>query len=259
MAELVRSVARSLNLLTTLNGNNGASLNWLAKATGLSRGTTYRMLETFITEGYAIKDEASRGYWLTEKVQGLSDGYAETGWITSIAQPHLLALGRKVVWPLSLCVPSGTDMVVKTTTDLDSPLTMELISAGLRMPILFSAAGKAYLAHCSADERQTLESLIRRSPAGLDGDLLAELEKLDIVLKTIRDDGHASVEGTYKVSNIAVPVITGDTVLACIVIRFYTSAMSLDEAIEIYCEPLKRAATEIGDAYATERYGNGPA
>jgi len=124
MTETVRSVSRSMLLLATLNRHNGAGLNWLSKTTGLSRGTTYRILETFIADGYATKDPAERGYWLTEKVQELSDGYTDTGWIATIAKPRLHDLGRDVVWPLSLCVPSATTMTVKLTTDKDTPLTM---------------------------------------------------------------------------------------------------------------------------------------
>lgn len=256
MTETVRSVARSLHLMATLNRNNGASLNWLAKATGLSRGTTYRMLETFVTEGFAIKDPASRGYWLTDAVQSLSDGYAATGWITAIAQPRLDALGREVVWPLSLCIPSGTDMVVKTTTDLDTPLTMELISAGLRMPMATSSAGHVYLAHCSDEERRVVFDLIHRTSDTLmtSGVVTTDGQVPDI--KEIRKAGFSALQGTHKVSNIAVPVMVGDTVLASIVLRFYTSAMTMAEATQSFKDPLKSAARDIAESYKANQ--NGP-
>lgn len=256
MTETVRSVARSLHLMATLNRHNGASLNWLAKATGLSRGTTYRMLETFVTEGFAIKDPASRGYWLTEAVQSLSDGYAATGWITSIAQPRLKALGREVVWPLSLCIPSGTDMVVKTTTDLDTPLTMELISAGLRMPMAASSAGHAYLAYCSDEERRVIVDLIHRTSDTSATSDIVTTDNQAPALKEIRDSGFAALGGTHRVSNIAVPVMSGENVLACIVLRFYTSAMTMADAIQSFKEPLKVAAKDIAESYKASQDGS---
>lgn len=250
MTETVQSVTRSMLLMATLNRHNGAGLNWLAKATGLSRGTTYRMLETFIADGYATKDPNERGYWLTEKVQELSDGYADTGWIATIAKPRLRDLGRDVVWPLSLCVPAGNTMVVKLTTDKDTPLTMELISAGLRMPMLSSAAGRAYLAYCSPAERSALLELIRRDGAEDSTGLLEFPEALDRLITAIRRQGYVVIEGTHRVSNLAVPLLYQDEPFGCVVMRFYTSTMSLNEAATTFADTLQNAALEIGTAYA---------
>ena len=255
MTENVRSVARSLHLLAALNRSNGAGLNWLAKTTGLSRGTTYRMLETFVAEGYAIKDPANRGYWLNEKVRGLSDGYAATGWVMTIAKARLEALGRAVVWPLSLCIPSGTDMVVKMTTDLDTPLTMELISAGLRMPMASSAAGRAYLAYCPLKEREVLIDVIRRSAEISGAPANHPISQMDALCNEIRAAGCAAVEGTHRISNIAVPVMAGDSVLACLVLRFYSSAMTLADAVTAYLSPLRETATDISRQYTIEHTG----
>ncbi|MEQ8735480.1 MAG: IclR family transcriptional regulator C-terminal domain-containing protein [Rhodospirillaceae bacterium] len=258
MTETVRSVARSLHLLATLNRNNGASLNWLAKTTGLSRGTTYRMLETFIAEGYAVKDLANRGYWLTDHVRGLSDGYAATGWITTVAKPLLDALGHNVVWPLSLCIPSGTDMVVKMTTDLDTPLTMELISAGLRMPMVTSAAGRTYLAFCPAAERELLLDLIQLASQTASTLSADDVKTLLDTLAEIRRSGYATVEGTHRVSNLSVPVFAGGNIIACIVLRFYTSAKTLSEAVAAYAGPLKNTAKDIGIRYSSEHLPTEP-
>lgn len=250
MTETVRSVSRSMLLMATLNRHNGAGLNWLAQATGLSRGTTYRMLETFIADGYATKDPTERGYWLTEKVHELSDGYAETGWIATIAKPRLHELGRDVVWPLSLCVPSGAAMVVKLTTDKDTPLTMELVSAGLRMPMLSSAAGRAYLASCPEAERSALLELIRRDVADDDTGLLDHPDAMERLFSTIRKQGYVTVKGTHRVSNLAVPLLDDGHAFGCVVLRFYASTMSLDEAAKTFSEKMIEGAADISAACA---------
>lgn len=250
MTETVRSVSRSMLLMATLNRHNGAGLNWLAKATGLSRGTTYRMLETFIAEGYATKDPNERGYWLTEKVQELSDGYADTGWIATIAKPRLRDLGQDVVWPLSLCVPSNTSMVVKLTTDKDTPLTMELISAGLRMPMLTSAAGRAYLAYCPDMERAALLDLIRRNGEADTTGLTTYPDALNRLIAAIRRQGFVVLEGSHRVSNLAVPLLYNGYAFGCIVIRFYTSTMGLEEAAKTFATPMQAAAADIAHTYA---------
>lgn len=258
MTETVRSVSRSMLLMATLNRHNGAGLNWLAKATGLSRGTTYRMLETFIADGYATKEANERGYWLTEKVQELGDGYAATGWIATIAKPRLRELGQNVVWPLSLCVPSNTTMVVKLTTDKDTPLTMELISAGLRMPMLTSAAGRAYLAYCPEAERNALLELIRRDGREDTSGLLEYPAAMARLISAIKQQGYVVLEGSHRVSNLAVPLLHDGHAFGCVVIRFYTSSMGLKEAATTYAETMKAAATDIATVYAKAQVRDQP-
>ena len=66
-------------------------------------------------------------------------------------------LCREIVWPVSIATLSGQAMVLRETTDHRSPLAVERHSAGLRVPLLGSAAGRVYLAFCSAAQRETLE------------------------------------------------------------------------------------------------------
>ena len=188
-------------------------------------------------------------------MRGLSDGYTATGWITTVAKPLLDSLGQKVVWPLSLCIPSGPDMVVKMTTDLDTPLTMELISAGLRMPMATSAAGRTYLAFCPDTERELLLDLIQRAPQTAPPLTADDLKTLPDILAEVRRTGYAALEGTHRVSNLSVPVFAGGTIIACIVLRFYTSAKTLAEAAAAYAVPLKNTAEDIGLRYSSEHMG----
>ena len=44
--------------------------------------------------------------------------------IAHIAKPHLAALGTAIVWPISIATPSGSVMMIRETTDLQSPLAL---------------------------------------------------------------------------------------------------------------------------------------
>jgi IclR family transcriptional regulator, mhp operon transcriptional activator len=70
---------------------------------------------------------------------------------------------REIVWPIAIATLSGTTMLVRETTDHSSPVAVERYSAGFRVPLLTSATGRAYLAHCPATQRDTLIEVLARS------------------------------------------------------------------------------------------------
>ena len=96
-------------------------------------------------------------------VRALSDGFDDEAMLAHIAKPHLAALGAQIVWPVAVATPSGATMMIRETTDRQSPLALERYSAGFRVPMLASAAGRAYLAYCSTSQREALLELLARS------------------------------------------------------------------------------------------------
>ncbi len=100
----------------------------------------------------------------TIMVRGLSDGFDDEAMVAHIAKPHLTALGAQIVWPVAVATPSGSTMMIRETTDRQSPLALEQYRAGVRVPMLGSAAGRAYLAYCAGPQRDALLELLSRSP-----------------------------------------------------------------------------------------------
>jgi IclR family mhp operon transcriptional activator len=250
MSSRVNSLLKGLKVLEELNRQNGATLNQLARITGFPRGTTYRLLETLRDGKYVAKNEAKGSYALTHAVQGLSDGYGEEAWIKSIAVPHMEALGARVLWPLSIATPSGLWMLLRETTDDNSPLTMKKVPLGLRMPMEVCATGRVYLAFCSREHRELLLDLIVKSPGQQRESFARENRPIRDVLADVRKHGYATIDGTHGVSNIAVPIFFKDHAIAGLSLRYFTKSLKLSAAVTRYLDDLKATAKTISEAFA---------
>src|ERR1700690_3272771 len=158
----IRALNRGLEVLTELNRLERAAINTLANAVGLPRTTTYRILETLRRAGYVERDSHDDCYRPTIMVRALSEGFDDEAMVAYIAKPHLAALCAAIVWPIAIATPSGASMVIRETTDRQSPLALEQYGAGIRVPMLTSAAGRAYLAYCTAQQHETLLELLGR-------------------------------------------------------------------------------------------------
>jgi len=236
----IRALHRGLEVLAELNRLDRAAINTLAGAVRLPRTTTYRILETLRLAGYVVRDPHDDCYRPTIMVRALSDGFDDQAMVAHIAKPHLAALGAQIVWPVAIATPSGGTMMIRETTDRDSPLALEQYSAGVRVPMLSSAAGRAYLAFCAGAERDALlESLSRSS---LPEDRLArsriEVERL---LNETRTQGFGMAQRARRVSeetSLAIPVRAKDRILATVTVRYAATAVPLRTAVEQFLPPL---------------------
>ncbi len=243
----VRSLLRGLRIIETLNANNGASLTDVVGATGLNRGTAYRMLETLAGAGYVRRGARGSGYWLSPKVRGLADGYHEESWIPEIAQPRMDDLGNEIVWPLSLTTALGIHVIIRATTE--SPLTFVHVAIGSRLPMVGSAAGRVHLAFTNAIQRGLLLEMIRKSsddPRDQTAHNDAEITK---TLAKVQKDGYALYGRETRYSTCAVPIFSQRRAIASLVMRFPSSALRPAEIVKRYLPLLSSTASAIGVAF----------
>jgi IclR family mhp operon transcriptional activator len=243
----IRALSRGLDVLTELNRLERAAINTLAAAVRLPRTTTYRILETLRLAGYVERDEQDDCYRPTIMVRGLSQGFDDEAMVAHLAKPHLAALGAQIVWPVAVATPSGATMMIREATDRQSPLALEQFRAGLRVPMLGSAAGRAYLAFCSGQERDALLELLSRS--SLPEDRMArsrsEVERL---LNETRSQGYGMAHRARRVSeetSLAIPVRAKDRVLATVTVRYAATAVALRTAVEQFLPKMREVAHRI--------------
>jgi IclR family transcriptional regulator, mhp operon transcriptional activator len=243
----IRALNRGLDVLTELNRLERAAINTLAAAVGLPRTTTYRILETLRLAGYVDRDAHDDCYRPTIMVRALSDGFDDEALVAHIAKPLLAALGSQLVWPVAVATPSGSTMMIRETTDRQSPLALEQYSAGVRVPMLASAAGRAYLAFCSPQQRDAMLELLARS--SLPEDRLArnriEVERL---LNETRTQGFGMAHRARRVSeetSLAIPVRAKDRILASVTVRYAATAVPLRTAVEQFLPKMREVAQKI--------------
>ena len=246
----VQGLSRGLAILHAINLSPGgwASIADLSAATGLHRTTVRRLLETLQAEGYVRRSASDDSYRLNQKIRQLSDGFTDDEWISEVANPVLGELLQKVVWPSDLCTLDGDCMLVRETTHRFSPLSFHRAMIRQRMPVLFTAAGRAYLACCGDEERQQVLHLL---VSGNDeqANFARNRVLVEQMLEKVRRQGYAGNEGEWnqqlKIAALAMPVRHQGHVLASINIVFLKKAMSIAEAAERFLPHLQAAVAKI--------------
>jgi IclR family mhp operon transcriptional activator len=247
----IRALMRGLDALTVLNLHDGATVSEVAEEIRLPRTTVYRILETLCDSGFAFRDTVDERYRLTIQVRGLSAGFDDETWVTQIARPLLAALSEQIVWPVHLSTLSGTGMLLREATDHQSPFATERLSAGVRLPLLASAAGRAYLAFCSTAQAEALIDILTRSAR--DEDRLArERADLNRILSDIKSAGFASTQRHRRLADeitLSVPVPLNDRSLAILSARFLASALPLKLGVERFLPKLRHCAAKITSTF----------
>jgi IclR family mhp operon transcriptional activator len=223
----------------------------VASSIDLPRTTTYRILETLCVAGYAYRAASDDRYRLTIMVRGLSDGFDDEAWVTQIARPYIYDLCREIVWPVAVATLSGSSMLIRQTTDHQSPLAVEKRGPGFRVPILGSAAGLAYLAYCPKEQRDSLLDILAKSKKERDK-AARNRKKVYEVLVDTRKRGYAISRRSRRVSDelsFAVPIIADDRILASLAFRCSITALPEAEAERRFVPKLQAAALQIGQDF----------
>ncbi|GJH29361.1 IclR family transcriptional regulator C-terminal domain-containing protein [Caballeronia novacaledonica] len=243
----MRGVARTLSVLRALNQYNGETVTFLSDRTSISRPALYRILETLITEGYVRRSADGERYELTALVRSLSDGYRDEDLVREAAMPQIETLQQEIIWPTDLATFRHDAMYLRETTRRASPLAIDGLAVGLRLPILRSATGRAFFAFCTDAERDAIVEVLKSSERPEDA-VVHHPHFIANVIEITRKNGYGEREEDLypKTSSIAVPVYCGDRVLACLNITFIASVMRPREAATRYLVVLKRAAESIG-------------
>lgn len=248
-ATTVRSLERGLAVLLALNRLRSASVLEIAAETRLARPTIYRILETLRGVGLVARDGLAERYRLTQRVRALSDGYDEEEWISGIARPLLKELGREVAWPLSLFTFDDGRMLVRETTHEQSALSVDRGMVGQRLPMLRTAAGRAYLAFCPEKERGAIILLLAHSEE-IGDRAIRDPRRIASMLRAARMNGFATQwrEINSKTASISVPILAANDVLGCLSVIWIAKALSIEQAADRYVALLKAAAARIGSA-----------
>ncbi len=250
----IRALLRGLEVLHVLNQHNGATVSEVALEIDLPRTTTYRILETLCTAGYAYRAVSDERYRLTIMVRGLSDGFDDEAWVTQIARPYMYELCQELVWPISIATLSGSSMMVRQTTDHASPLAVEKRGPGFRVSLLRSAAGLAYLSFCPPEQRDTLLEILAKSRRDVDKPAKHRNKVYEKLVET-RKQGFAVSRRPRRVSDelsMSVPVFAQDRLLAALTIRFASTALDQKEAEQRFVPKLQATAQQIGEDFVAQ-------
>ena len=244
-AQELKSLKKALSALAFMNQVGKSTVSSLASAISVPRTTAFRILETFVSEGYIVRIPNSRVYRLTSQVLKLSSGFQEDSLLVEVATPLLNKLGKEVGWSISLCTPSASEMILRFTTNFDTTMVLDRFSVGHRVPMLHATTGFCFLALCSEDERRAILDLARASKDPRE-QIAHDPDQLEGILARVRERGFSRIEHPqYREGNVGVPVTIYGRVVGGIVMRYIKSGMQLEKMLRYYVPLLKEVSCEI--------------
>jgi IclR family mhp operon transcriptional activator len=251
----VRGLSRGLAVLRALNampGGIGGVLE-IARATGLHRTTVKRLLETLRAEHLVHHKDDGLSYALGFEVRRLSEGYVGADWIDRVAAPAMRAHLRALSWPSDLATPDGGFMIVRESTHRVSMLSQHRATIGIRIPMLVSAIGRAWLTWCADEEREATLSLLQERTDAI-GDMARDSAYVKRILRETRKRGYAVNKGEWasesSVTAIAFPIRIGEHAIGAINLVLQMNVVSEREIATRYVPLLRTLADEISRGVA---------
>ncbi|MDP3908668.1 IclR family transcriptional regulator C-terminal domain-containing protein [Novosphingobium sp.] len=241
---------RLLAVIESINDLGICTVVDLHRATGISRPAVHRIIDNLCSFGYIERVDGHSSVRLTSQILSLSAGYKPEHRMAEQAMPVLQQLQQRIRWPHTFSTPETDMMVIQATTRHHNPFVFDRGRTGLRLPILSTATGCVYLAHCGVDEREAILSRLQSHQ------LRDETfdETFEEMLNAARDRIAIAAEKGYalrsggepeRTTTIAVPVIVFSTAVGALCTSFPTSAMALEEACAKYVPALRSAAESI--------------
>ncbi|WAB99750.1 helix-turn-helix domain-containing protein [Pseudomonas putida] len=216
-----QTLQRGLELIQCFNGmeNTASTVSDLSKQTGLHRTTVKRLLETLRVGGFVKYDPITSLYSLTFHVNSLSCGYRETVRVVEIAGPVIKEISKQIAWPCSILIFDHDEMVVRSSTRAYSHLSFHSVLPGRRLPLLKTAAGKAFFAFSSPQEQIAILEILKEKNDRYS--LLAtDTEYVRQVIEETQGTGYGINSGDWeeepKFGAISFPIIMDGQVIACL-------------------------------------------
>jgi IclR family transcriptional regulator, mhp operon transcriptional activator len=242
----LQTVTRAMAILELISREGPLNVTTISKAIGISRSACLRILKTLMASGHVAKPSGGRTYFLTERILTLSSGYTRNNILANVAEPIIRAAAEQVLWPLVLTVPAGAETLVLVTTEPESPLALQRMTAGYRIALTDTASARIVLAKSHDEVCQEYLNTVRSSEimAPVAGAFAEDV-------KRAQKDGFAfhQVPGSREKS-LAVAISSEGAAVAGLTARFIASALSDTQAKAELLPVLQDTAGLISKALA---------
>ena len=243
----VQSLLRGLRVLEVVNALPGSCVSEIAVKCQLPRTSTHRLLNTLTHNGFARRDDRTQRYFPTQRVLHLACGFDRAAHLAERARLLLQELSGSISWPMHFSTQDHLTMQIGASTDHVSPLAVEKLLPGQRIPLLQCAAGLAWLASQPGEERRKIvEAEIAKR-----GEVVWNRPQLESALLETQRRGFAVFRRPQRCTvmvGLSVPVRIEGEVQAALSVRFAESAIPISCAREKFLPALAAAATRLSDA-----------
>ena len=250
----ISSLARGLSILEAFDpANPKMGIAELAKETGLSKSTVFRLVQTLRSLGYIVHAGDEKKFILGPKVLGLGFAALSSMELREVAQPYLLELSRMVTETVNLAVLDGWKLIYVERIKTQQIVNINL-HVGSRLELYNTAMGRVLAAFQSKDWLSGYIRYLQQLPGAKEywrynGQKFLKI--LDEVRKT--DFAINNEELTPGLRSIASPVRNREgRVVAAVNIAVSSSLYSLQRLKQELRAPLRKTTQAVSLALGFE-------
>lgn len=250
----VSSLARGLSILEAFDpATPKMGITDLARKTGLSKSTVFRLVHTLRTLGYIIPVEEENKYTLGPKVLGLGFAVLSSLELREVAQPYLMELSRNVKETVNLAVLDGWRLIYVERIKTQQIVNINL-HVGSRLELYNTAMGRVLAAFQSEDWLSSYLNYLKQLP-GSEDYRKDNGKKLLEILEGVRKNDFAinNEELTPGLRSVAFPVRNWEgQVVGAVNIAVSSSLYSLQRLKQDLISPLRETTQAISAALGYE-------
>ena len=247
---IVQSVAKAFGVLRAFAaGQAQLTITEVAAATGLDRGTTFRLIHTLVSLGYVASVPDSRRFRLTLKCLELGYSALASGGLAAQSAPLLRELVPGHADAASLGMLEGPDVVYIDRVQVDLGRRDMDRRVGSRTGAYAAALGHVLLAWLPPDHARAVLESGERVP--LSERTIVDLDALMERLAQVRARGYAVSDGenAYGLRTVAAPVLGPDqTPVAGVSLTVRSERADLEPFVADALPPLLRVTDALTKA-----------
>jgi IclR family pca regulon transcriptional regulator len=252
--KFISSLARGLSILESFDQEQPSmGIADLAKKTGLSMSTTYRLVYTLRSLGYIIPNSRDSKYTLGPKVLSLGYAVLSSLELREIARPYLLRLSHLVKETVNLAVLDEWKLVYIERLKTQQIININL-HVGSRLDLFNTAMGRVLAAFRKKEWIVRYVKHIKKIPEAEpywknDGEWLLK------ILEEVRENDLAvnNQELTPGLLSVAAPIRDREgVVIGAVNIAVSSSLYSLERLKKELIVPLRQATQAISAALGFE-------
>ncbi|GGE29126.1 IclR family transcriptional regulator [Agaricicola taiwanensis] len=182
-------------------------LSEIAKAAGLDRSATQRLVYTLEALGYLRRAHNSRDYVLTSRLLQFSYNYLRANELIDKAAPYLLDISRDIGETTNLHELDGHEIVFVARFPGRHLVNVDIM-VGSRLPAIFTASGTAILSRLTPDEQEAILERTVKQP--LTPYTVVDEGKLRARIREAAERGYAIITNETVMGDISVAAAITD-------------------------------------------------
>jgi len=254
--DFVTSLSRGLSILEAFDPTNQImGITDLARKTGLSKSTVFRLVQTLRSQEYIIDAGEGRKYTLGPKVLSLGFAVLSSLELREVAQPYLMDLSRQIKQTVNLAILDGWKLIYIERIKTHQIVSINL-HVGSRLELYNTAMGRVLAAFQSKDwisqYLEYLKQLQKTKPYWIEHG-----KKLKKILEDVRKNNFAinNEDLTPGLRSVATPVIDREEhVVGAVNIAVSSSLYSLQRLKQELISPLMNTTHAISKSLGFESY-----